>query len=63
MKRRLSLVAIAVAAAMLAGCATKEEAVATNDLGGRYGFGFAAFDNAQVPHAVHYEPLFLQFAR
>jgi hypothetical protein len=34
-----------------------------SDLTGRYGFGFAAFDNAQVRHAVHYEPLFLQFAR
>ncbi len=32
MKRRLSLVATAVAAAMLAGCATKEEAAATNVL-------------------------------
>ena len=32
MKRRLSLVATAVAAAMLAGCATNEEAAATNVL-------------------------------
>lgn len=34
-----------------------------SDLGARYGFGFAAFDNAQVRHAVHYEPLYLQFAK
>lgn len=33
------------------------------DLNAQYGFGFAAFDNAQVRHAVHYEPLYLQFAK
>jgi len=32
------------------------------DLGAQYGFGFAAFDNAQVRHAVHYGPLYLRFA-
>ena len=34
-----------------------------SDLGAQYGFGFAAFDNAQVRHAVHYGPLYLRFAR
>lgn len=34
-----------------------------SDLGAQYAFGFAAFDNAQVRHAVHYEPLFLRFAK
>ena len=34
-----------------------------SDLAAQYGFGFAAFDNAQVRHAVHYEPLYLQFAK
>jgi hypothetical protein len=34
-----------------------------SDLSAAYGFGFAAFDNAQVRHAVHYEPLYLRFAR
>jgi hypothetical protein len=34
-----------------------------NDMGAQYGFGFAAFDNAQVRHAVHYGPLYLRFAR
>jgi hypothetical protein len=33
-----------------------------NDTGAQYGFGFAAFDNAQVRHAVHYGPLYLRFA-
>jgi len=33
-----------------------------SDLSARYGFGFAAFDNAQVRHAVHYGPLYLRFA-
>src|SRR5215207_10112725 len=33
------------------------------DLGAQFGFGFAAFDNAQVRHAVHYGPLYLRFAR
>jgi Ethylbenzene dehydrogenase len=33
------------------------------DLNARYGFGFAAFDNAQVRHAVHYEPLYLSFGK
>ena len=33
------------------------------DLNARYGFGFAAFDNAQVRHAVHYDPLYLRFAK
>jgi len=33
-----------------------------SDLRAQYAFGFAAFDNAQVRHAVHYEPLFLRFA-
>jgi len=34
-----------------------------SDLNAQYGFGFAAFDNAQVRHAVHYDPLFLRFAK
>ena len=33
-----------------------------SNLSAEYAFGFAAFDNAQVRHAVHYEPLFLRFA-
>jgi len=32
------------------------------NLNTQYAFGFAAFDNAQVRHAVHFEPLFLRFA-
>jgi hypothetical protein len=34
-----------------------------SDLSVQYPFGFAAFDNAQVRHAVHYDPLFLRFAK
>ena len=34
-----------------------------SDLGARYPFGFAAFDNAQVRHAVHWSPLYLTFAK
>jgi Ethylbenzene dehydrogenase len=34
-----------------------------NDMNAKYGFGFAAFDNAQVRHAVHYGPLYLSFAK
>jgi len=34
-----------------------------NDMNARYGFGFSAFDNAQVRHAVHYEPLYLSFGK
>jgi hypothetical protein len=34
-----------------------------NDLNAQYAFGFAAFDNAQVRHAVHYDALFLRFAK
>ena len=34
-----------------------------SDLNARYGFGFAAFDNAQVRHAVHYGALYLRFAK
>jgi Ethylbenzene dehydrogenase len=34
-----------------------------SDLAAQYPFGFAAFDNAQVRHAVHYDPLFLRFAK
>ncbi|HEU0200350.1 MAG TPA: ethylbenzene dehydrogenase-related protein [Burkholderiaceae bacterium] len=34
-----------------------------SDLNAQYAFGFAAFDNAQVRHAVHYDPLFLRFAK
>jgi hypothetical protein len=33
------------------------------DLGARYGFGFAAFDNAQVRHATADDPLYLVFAK
>ena len=33
------------------------------DLNAQYPFGFAAFHNAQVRHAVHYDPLFLRFAK
>jgi hypothetical protein len=33
------------------------------DMNAAYGFGFAAFDNAQVRHAVHYDPLYLKFAK
>jgi len=33
------------------------------DLSAQYPFGFAAFDNAQVRHAVHYDALFLRFAK
>jgi hypothetical protein len=34
-----------------------------NNLDARYAFGFAAFDNAQVRHAVHFDPLYLRFER
>ena len=34
-----------------------------SDLAARYPFGFAAFDNAQVRHAVHYDAMYLAFAR
>lgn len=34
-----------------------------NDLAARYGFGFAAFDNAQVRHATSDDPMYLVFAR
>lgn len=34
-----------------------------NNLDARYPFGFAAFDNAQVRHAVHFDALYLQFAK
>jgi hypothetical protein len=34
-----------------------------NDMNARYGFGFSAFDNAQVRHAVHYDPLYLSFGK
>ena len=27
------------------------------------GFGFAAFDNAQVRHAYHYDPLYMSFGK
>ena len=33
------------------------------DLAGSYGFGLAAFDNAQVQHATGDEPLYLRFAK
>jgi hypothetical protein len=33
------------------------------DLGAQYPFGFAAFDNAQVRHAVHFDPKYLTFAK
>lgn len=32
------------------------------DLTAQYPFGFAAFDNAQVRHAVHWNPVYLRFA-
>lgn len=34
-----------------------------NDLGKRYAFGFAAFDNAQVRHATSDDPMFLVFGQ
>jgi hypothetical protein len=34
-----------------------------SNLDASYPFGFAAFDNAQVRHAVHFDPLFLRFAK
>jgi hypothetical protein len=34
-----------------------------SDLSAKYPFGFAAFDNAQVRHAVHFDPLYLTFAK
>ena len=34
-----------------------------NNLDAQYAFGFAAFDNAQVRHAVHFDPLYLRFAK
>ena len=34
-----------------------------SNLGAQYPFGFAAFDNAQVRHAVHYDAKFLAFAK
>jgi hypothetical protein len=34
-----------------------------SDLSAQYGFGFAAFDNAQVQHATGDEPLYLRFAK
>jgi hypothetical protein len=34
-----------------------------DDLGDTYYFGFAAFDNAQVRHAVHYDAITLKFAK
>jgi hypothetical protein len=34
-----------------------------SDLGAEYLFGFAAFDNAQVRHAVHKNPIRLQFEK
>ena len=34
-----------------------------SDLSAKYPFGFAAFDNAQVRHAAHFNPLYLTFAR
>jgi len=33
------------------------------DLGARYGFGFSAFDNAQVRHATSEDPLYLVFRK
>jgi hypothetical protein len=33
------------------------------DLSAQYPFGFAAFDNAQVRHAVHFDAKFLAFAK
>lgn len=34
-----------------------------SDLGGEYQFGFAAFDNAQVRHAIHKNPITLKFVK
>lgn len=34
-----------------------------SDLGKRYGFGFAAFDNAQVRHATPDDPMYLVFGK
>ncbi|MGZ8259599.1 MAG: ethylbenzene dehydrogenase-related protein [Caldimonas sp.] len=34
-----------------------------SDLAKQYGFGFAAFDNAQVQHATGDDPLYLRFAK
>ncbi|MFZ2306987.1 MAG: ethylbenzene dehydrogenase-related protein [Rhodoferax sp.] len=34
-----------------------------SDLGKRYGFGFAAFDNAQVRHATSDDPMYLVFGK
>ena len=33
------------------------------DMGARYGFGFAAFDNAQVRHATSDDPMYLVFGK
>ena len=33
------------------------------DTGARYGFGFAAFDNAQVRHATSDDAMYLAFGR
>ena len=33
------------------------------DMAARYGFGFAAFDNAQVRHATSDEPMYLVFGK
>ena len=57
------------AAEMLAGCGVgrlvtgSKFDVQFSDLNAKVGFGFAAFDNAQVRHAVHYGPLYLSFAK
>jgi hypothetical protein len=34
-----------------------------SDTGKRYGFGFAAFDNAQVRHATSDDPMYLVFGK
>jgi hypothetical protein len=34
-----------------------------SDMGARYGFGFAAFDNAQVRHATSDDAMFLVFGK
>jgi hypothetical protein len=34
-----------------------------SNLDAAYPFGFAAFDNAQVRHAVHYDAKYLRFAK
>jgi hypothetical protein len=34
-----------------------------SDLGARYAFGMAAFDNAQVRHATTDDPLFMVFGK